>query len=60
MFYRYWKAYNLSLKIIRSWYDMLKWCRRLYMRVIWNRSDDVTKTKFVKSRDGLAHPGRTL
>ena len=30
---------------------MINWCMRLYMRIIEKRSDDVTKTKFVKSRD---------
>lgn len=49
MLYRYWIAYNLSLKIIKSWYDMINWCMRLYMRVIEKRIDDVTKTQFVKS-----------
>ena len=28
---------------------MINWCMRLYTRVIKKRSDDVTKTKFVKS-----------
>ena len=49
MLYRHWIAYNLSLKTIKSWYDMINWCMRLYIRVIKKRSDDDTKTKFVKS-----------
>lgn len=59
MLHRYWITYDLSLKILKSWNDRINWFMRMCVRVIEKRSDDVTKIKFVKSRDRLAYPERT-